>query len=100
MKTATEPDMAEEKLITFSELCILSGGKVFSLSIKMRTNNSVWLPKLQLQGGQCILVHSATSCPQTGLTSIQEDDLCGYELKIPQIHERREIDPINNLGSD
>ena len=32
LKTAARPDMAEEKLMTFSELCILSGGKVLSLS--------------------------------------------------------------------
>ena len=32
LETATRPDMAEEKLMTFSELCISSGGKVFSLS--------------------------------------------------------------------
>ena len=32
LKTATRPDMAKEKLMTFSELCILSGGKVLSLS--------------------------------------------------------------------
>ena len=68
--------MAEEKLMTFSELCILSGGKVFTFR------------------------DSLMGCRQTGLTSIQEDDLCGYASIFPPIHERREIDLMNNLGSE
>ena len=39
-------------------------------------------------------------CRQTGLTSTQEDVICGYALIIPPIHERREVNPMNNLGSD
>ena len=137
--------MAEEKLMTFSVLCILSGVKKIQL-IKIRTNNSVSLPKLPLQGGQCILVHNVTitklrncgfcfacveffqvcqfriigeksginawtqadqtirasltgSC-QAGPTSIQEDDLFGYASTIRPVHERREVDTMNNIGSD
>ena len=32
LKTAERPKMAAEKLMTFSKLCILSGGKTLSLS--------------------------------------------------------------------
>ena len=33
LKTATRPDMAEDKLITFSELCFSSGGKKTQLFV-------------------------------------------------------------------
>ena len=58
LKTAPRPDKAEEKLMTFSELCNPSRGKVLSISRCAPT--IAWLPKLPLHGGQCIFVHNAT----------------------------------------
>ena len=42
----------------------------------MRANNSGWLPKLPLQGGQCIFVYNAT------ITKLRN---CGFALPVTSV---------------